>query len=283
MRVRLASGDPVEARIKGKRLRPVCGDRVEVEPIAEESDWLITGIHDRDNELRRPNLSGKVEVLAANIEKLIVMAAASPKPDWAIVDRYLCAAELMHVPAAVIYNKTDMHSEPGVDEVLAVFERIGYPTIRVSARTGENVEALGPELEDCVSIIVGQSGVGKSTLINLLVGDDAQLTASISEKRGEGKHTTVNSVMLDLPGGGAVIDSPGVRDYAPALSPDEVVLGYREIVSAAQHCRFANCRHLREPGCAVKAAVEHDEISVRRYDSYRHLLALTEKLTADRY
>ena len=283
MRVRLASGDPVEARIKGKRLRPVCGDRVEVEPIAEESDWLITAIHDRDNELQRPNLSGKVEVLAANIEKLIVMAAASPKPDWAIVDRYLCAAELMHVPAAVIYNKTDMHSEPGVDEVLAVFERIGYPTIRVSARTGENVEDLGPELEDCISIIVGQSGVGKSTLINLLVGDDAQLTASISEKRGEGKHTTVNSVMLDLPGGGAVIDSPGVRDYAPALSPDEVVLGYREIVSAAQHCRFANCRHLREPGCAVKAAVEHDEISVRRYDSYRHLLALTEKLTADRY
>ena len=107
--------------------------------------------------------------------------------------------------------------------------------------------------------------------------------ATISDKSGEGRHTTVNSAMLQLPGGGAVIDSPGVRDYAPALKPEEVVVGYREIAATGEDCRFANCRHLREPRCAVKAAVETGTISERRYASYRHLLALTEKLTRKQY
>jgi ribosome biogenesis GTPase len=138
-------------------------------------------------------------------------------------------------------------------------------------------------LRDGISIIVGQSGVGKSSLINRLQDDARQRTASISDKSGEGRHTTVNSVMLDIPGGGAVIDSPGVRDYAPALTPDVVARGFREIAGAAGNCRFSDCRHLREPGCAVKDAVGRDEISLRRYDSYRHLLANTEKLDARRY
>jgi ribosome biogenesis GTPase len=134
-----------------------------------------------------------------------------------------------------------------------------------------------------VSIIVGQSGVGKSSLINRLLGDEQQRTASISTKKGEGRHTTVNSALLQLPCGGAVIDSPGVRDYAPALRPEDVAVGYREIASAAQNCRFANCNHLREPGCAVKDAIDDGAISKRRYDSYRHLLALTKKLDARQY
>ncbi len=144
------------------------------------------------------------------------------------------------------------------------------------------MEAVAALLRDGVSIVVGQSGVGKSSLINRLLQDDRQRVAAISNKRGEGRHTTVNSAMLQLPGGGAVIDSPGVRDYAPALRPDEVVVGYREIAAAGRDCRFANCRHLREPGCAVKAAVETGSISKRRYDSYRHLLAKTSKLAGKR-
>ena len=283
MRLLLPDGRKVDARIKGKRIQPVCGDRVAAEPIVDEPDWLITSVCERRNQLTRPNLRGKVEVLAANIDTLLVMAAPAPVPDWSIVDRYLCAAELIEAVAAIVFNKTDLPADESVDEVLDDYARIGYRTVRCSAKTGQNIDAVAALLRDGVSIIVGQSGVGKSSLINGLLRDDRQRVAAISGKRGEGRHTTVNSVMLALPGGGAVIDSPGVRDYAPALQPNEVVAGYREIASAGFDCRFANCRHLREPGCAVKKAVEKGTISTRRYDSYRHLLALTAKLTDARY
>jgi ribosome biogenesis GTPase len=283
MQLLLPDGDRIDARIKGKRIKPVCGDRVEAEPIAGETDWLITALCDRRNELTRPNLRGRVEVLAANIDRLLVMAAPAPDPEWSIVDRYLCAAELIDASAAVIFNKADLAAGESADEVLDDYSRIGYHAVRCSAKTGLNMDAVAALLRDGVSIIVGQSGVGKSSLINYLLQDDRQRVATISDKSGEGRHTTVNSAMLQLPGGGAVIDSPGVRDYAPALQPGEVVVGYREIAAAGQDCRFANCRHLREPGCAVKSAVETGAISKRRYDSYRHLLALTEKLTRKQY
>ena len=283
MQLLLPDGGRVDARIKGKRLKPVCGDRVEAQPIPGEPDWLITAIGERRNQLTRPNLRGKVEVLAANIDRLMVMAAATPEPDWSIVDRYLCAAELIDADAAVVFNKIDIPAAEAFEEVLDEYARIGYPALRCSAKTGHNVDAVAALLRDGVSIIVGQSGVGKSSLINRLLKDDRQRVAAVSDKSGEGRHTTVSSVMLQLPEGGAVIDSPGVRDYAPALQPDEVVAGYREIAAAARDCRFANCRHLREPGCAVKAAVDDGTISKRRYDSYRHLLALTTKLMSGQY
>lgn len=283
MQLLLPDGGRVDARIKGKRLKPVCGDRVEAQPIPGEPDWLITAIGERRNQLTRPNLRGKVEVLAANIDRLIVMAAATPEPEWSIVDRYLCAAELIDADAAVVFNKIDIPAAEAFEEVLDEYARIGYPALRCSAKTGHKVDAVAALLRDGVSIIVGQSGVGKSSLINRLLKDDRQRVAAVSDKSGEGRHTTVSSVMLQLPEGGAVIDSPGVRDYAPALQPDEVVAGYREIAAAARDCRFANCRHLREPGCAVKAAVDDGTISKRRYDSYRHLLALTTKLMSGQY
>ena len=280
MLLQLSDGRRVDARIKGKRIKPVCGDRVEAEPLPDEPDWMITAICSRRNQLTRPNLRGKVEVLAANIDRLLVMAAPAPEPDWSIVDRYLCAAELIDASAAVVFNKSDLQGDESVDPVLDDYARIGYRTVRCSAKTGLNIEAVNALLRDGVSIIVGQSGVGKSSLINRLLQDERLRVASISDKSREGRHTTVNSALLQLPDGGAVIDSPGVRDYAPALQPDEVVVGYREIAAAGQGCRFANCRHLREPGCAVKLAVEEGAISRRRYDSYRHLLALTTKLTS---
>jgi ribosome biogenesis GTPase len=283
MQLQLDGGARVDARIKGKRIKPVCGDRVEAEPIQGEADWLITSVCERRNELTRPNLRGRVEVLAANIDRLLVMAAPTPEPDWSVVDRYLCAAELIAADAAVVFNKSELAAADAADAVLQDYSAIGYTTVRCSAKTGLNIDAVAALLRDGVSIIVGQSGVGKSSLINRLLDDEQQRVAAISDKSGEGRHTTVNSAMLRLPGGGAVIDSPGVRDYAPALRPDEVVAGYREIASGANDCRFANCRHLREPGCAVKNAVERGTISERRYDSYRHLLALTTKLTSGQY
>tara|TARA_R110002096_G_scaffold117236_4_gene254164 strand:+ start:5679 stop:6536 length:858 start_codon:yes stop_codon:yes gene_type:complete len=285
MALRLADGGEVHARIKGKRLKPVCGDQVSAEPIEGESDWLITAIRERRNELARPNSRGQVEVLAANLDALVVVAAASPVPDWFIVDRYLCAAELMGVEPIVVFNKTDLLEGHDIEiDELQEYRDIGVVTLECSAESGAGLPVLQQHLAGRQAIIVGQSGVGKSSLINEMAVDSRQRTAGISAKTGEGRHTTVNSVLMTLRSGGAVIDSPGVRDYAPALTElADVARGFREISAASQHCRFANCRHLREPGCAVKAALDDGAISFRRYESYKRLMNLTAKRTNNRY
>jgi len=283
MRVRLPDGAEVDARIKGKRLKPVCGDTVTIEPLPDEHDWLITGVDERRNELTRPNASGRIEVLAANVDYVCVVAAAAPKPDWFIVDRYLCAAELMSIGAAVVFNKVDLDGGPAAGE-LEVYRRIGYDVVPCSAVSGAGIDELATLLEGRRSIIVGQSGVGKSTIINRLIGAEIQPTAAISHKTREGRHTTVSSTMIPLPAGGEIIDSPGVRDYAPALQSAAIASqGFREIRRAAQECRFTNCWHLREPGCAVKEGAETGEISPRRYESYKRIVNLTRKLADGRY
>jgi len=283
MRIRLADAVEVDARIKGKRLRPVCGDHVDAEPIENESDWLITKIAKRRNELTRPNMRGQVEVLAANLDYLIVVAAFEPKADWFIVDRYLCAAELMGIDAGIVFNKIDLGQDLPADE-LGTYEAIGYDVVTCSAESGNGIEGVRNLLRSHCAIIVGQSGVGKSSIINSLVGDELQKTSQISDKSREGRHTTVNSAMISLPDGGVIIDSPGVRDYAPALESSAVASqGFREIREAAQECRFANCRHLREPGCAVKDRCETGAISARRYESYKRIVNLTEKLSEGRF
>jgi ribosome biogenesis GTPase len=285
MGLKLASGEEVAARIKGKRIKPVCGDKVMAEPIENETDWLITTISDRRNELTRPNMRGQVEVLAANVDALVVMASVSPLPDWYIVDRYLCAAELMGVNSIVVFNKIDLLAGHDIEiPELQEYREIGLPVFECSAETGGGVAEVRSALAGQCGIVVGQSGVGKSSLINRLVAESQQRTADISHKTGEGRHTTVNSVMIPLHGGGSVIDSPGVRDYAPALSASsDAALGFREIAAAAQSCRFANCRHLREPGCAVKDGVDQETISYRRYESFKRVVNLTDKLSDGRY
>jgi ribosome biogenesis GTPase len=279
MRLRLNDGSEVTGRLKGKKIRPVCGDLVEVQIITNEPEWLITNISPRKNELSRPDRRGRVEILAANIDRIVVITADAPAADWFIVDRYLAAAELINVSALVVFNKTDLGTATETSAAeLTDFAKIGHQTVSCSAKSGDNLDELQHHLRDQTAIIVGQSGVGKSSLINYLIKDADQQTAALSKSTGEGRHTTVNSVMWSLPEGGAVIDSPGVRDYAPAInSTDLVARGFREIDGQSQNCRFANCRHLREPDCAVKSAVDAGDISARRYESYRRLLALSQK------
>jgi len=285
MRLAMADGTEVDARVRGKMLRPVCGDRVSAEPLPGEHDWLITAVEPRRNELARPDSRGRAEVLAANVDYLLVVAATEPRPDWFIVDRYLCAAEMMRADAGIVFNKSDLLAAD--DEVRAALDNyaaIGYDTVVCSAHTRDGIDVIRNLLCNRVAIIVGQSGVGKSSIINALFEDGRQKTGPVSEKSGEGRHTTVNSVLLQVPGGGSVIDSPGVRDFAPALeSAESAAGGFREISALAADCRFANCRHLREPGCAVKDAASTGRISARRYESYKRVVNLTRKLTEGRY
>jgi ribosome biogenesis GTPase len=282
--LRLDDGGDGAGRVKGKTIQPVCGDKVEVQPIPNEPEWLITEILPRVNQLTRPNQRGKVEVLAANLDAIVVVAADSPAPDWFIVDRYICAAELMGAATAVVFNKADLgHIERPSADALADYARIGYVTLRCSAKRGQNLKPLQDFLASRTAIVVGQSGVGKSSIINKLTGDDGRLVAALSVASGEGRHTTVNSMLLSLSNGGAVIDSPGVRDYAPAIDePADAAHGFREIRESSNNCRFGNCRHLKEPGCKVKADVAEGRIDERRYESYRRLLFAAERL-AERF
>lgn len=274
-------GRRVPARTRGKRLRVVCGDRVQAEPIAGEADWLVTAIGERRNELARTDSRGRAETLAANLDQLAVTVAVVPEPDFFIVDRYLCAAELMGADAAVLYNKIDLldpaaGGEPGE---LAEYAALDYPVLKLSAETGAGLDGLARLLTGRVSMLVGQSGVGKSSLINALVPEADRRVADVSLARREGRHTTVAAEMLALPDGGCLIDSPGVRDFAPHIAEDaDVQRGFREIRAAAARCRFNDCRHRSEPDCAVRRAVEDGEISERRYTSYRRLLNLTRQL-----
>ena len=282
--LRLNGGGDGEGRIKGKAIQPVCGDKVEVQPIPNEPDWLITKILPRVNQLTRPNQRGKVEVLAANLDAIVVVAADSPAPDWFIVDRYICAAELMGAATAVVFNKADLgYIKQASADALAEYARIGYVTLHCSAKLELNLEPLQDFLALRTAIITGQSGVGKTSLINTLTGQDGRPVAPVSVASGEGRHTTVNSTLLSLPNGGAVIDSPGVRDYAPAIDrPSDAARGFREIRESSRTCRFSNCRHLKEPACNVKADVAAGKIDERRYESYRRLLFAAERL-AERF
>lgn len=265
------------AFVARRGLRLVCGDRVRW-LAGDTEDRAVVEQLPRQSELRRPDSRGRSEVLAANITQLVVVCAPSPSPDPFIIDRYLAAAEVMGVAAALVANKTDLAAElpAGLAEE---YEALGYPVLRVSAATGAGLDALALLLRAQRSLLAGQSGVGKSSLLNALVPGIEAATDGISAATGEGRHRTTATTLYRLSCGGELLDSPGVRDFAPALDdPRLAATGFREIVAAAHDCRFANCRHMKEPGCAVKAAVEDGRISARRYESYRRLLRLTEDL-----
>jgi ribosome biogenesis GTPase len=264
--------------LSGRRLRAVCGDRVEWARPVDDSDGLVATIDDRDTELTRPSRRGTTEVLAANLTQVVVVAAPRPDPDPFLVDRYLAAAELMGASACVAYNKVDL--DPGGEAMeLTEFSAIGYAVIAVSAKTGQGLDTLREIFRDHTSILVGHSGVGKSSLLNALIPGVDAATAALSDASGEGRHTTTASALHRLPTGGELIDSPGVRDYAPSVIPTrDIAKGYREIVAREQGCRFTDCIHLDEPDCAVKQAVGDSEISARRYESYRRLVRLMERI-----
>lgn len=271
-----ASGQRIQCILKGRKLRAVCGDRVRW--YRQDHGGVVTAIEPRRNELQRPDSRGMVEVLASNITQIAVVIAPQPPVDEFLADRYLAAARLMGAEAIVVCNKQDLGSVSLAGE----YQGIGYAVVEVSAETGSGIDKLAGLLRDQTSVLVGQSGVGKSSLSNALVPDLDVTTRSLSEATGEGRHTTTTAVLHHIPDSGEIIDSPGVRNFAPPpTEPSRVDLGFPEFDSAIEHCRFNDCLHLREPGCGVIAAVESGDIPARRYRSYRELLRLMERLTAN--
>jgi ribosome biogenesis GTPase len=282
--VETQDGTRLPAELFGKRLSVVCGDEVTVRPARAGDAPRVVSIAPRRTLLARTDSRGRTEPLAANLTLLCAVMAPEPAPDPFVTDRFLAAAAYAGIRAAVVVNKCDLPEAK--DESFLQLEReyrdAGYPVLALSAVDGNTVAPLAALLDKQVSILVGQSGVGKSTLTNALVPASSRPTRSISATTREGRHTTTSTALFRIPTGGELIDAPGVRDFAPALVDDATVQkGWPEIVNLAPSCRFNNCLHLREPGCAVIAAMEEGRVAARRYESYKRLLNIMRTLAPD--
>jgi len=279
-----ASDERLSAELFGKRLSVVCGDDVQVRPAAAGSndEARIVAVGPRRSLLARTDSRGRSESLAANLSLLAIVIAPQPLSDPYIVDRYLAGASYTGIDVAIIANKCDLGVTDEFNTLIEEYTHARYQVLRLSALQNDGVAALHSLLRQHVTMLVGQSGVGKSTLTNRLIPATQRPTRTLSGATGEGRHTTVSTALFRLPGGGELIDSPGVRDYAPALIDDAMVqVGWREIMALAPSCRFNNCLHLREPGCAVSAAVASGDMSTRRYESYKRLMSIMRGLAPD--
>ena len=267
---------------KGRRLGLVCGDWVNWTPSGSKQDLgIVQELLPRTTVLERPNNRGQTETLASNITQLLVVVCHKPMLDAFLIDRYTVAAELMGITCVLIWNKIDLvppEAQGQLQDQLEVFRDIGYNLLKTSAKHKEGLDELKTLLAEHTSILVGQSGVGKSSLLNALIPGLDAATAEISKATGEGKHTTTTAILHHLESGGEIIDSPGIRDYAPALVEAQVLpRGFLEFAKATP-CRFNDCSHLREPGCGVVNAVAEGIIDPRRFESYRRLANVMNKL-----
>lgn len=279
-------GQVIESKIKGNfRLKgirstnPVAvGDRVEL-VANQEGTAFISAIEDRRNYIIRKsqNLSKQSHILAANVDQAFLLVTVNhPQTSTIFIDRFLASAEAYRVPVVLIFNKSDLLTEDELHYermMMTLYQTIGYACHEISAATGEGVGQLIPLLQDKITLLSGNSGVGKSTLINRILPNANLRTAEISDAHNTGMHTTTFSEMLELPEGGYLIDTPGIKGFgAFDMEPEELTSYFKEIFKFSEGCRFSNCTHTHEPGCAVLAAVENHHIAASRYQSYLSML-----------
>lgn len=288
-------GSTVECKVKGNfRLKgirstnPVAvGDRVELieqttEGAGAEHFFWITAIEDRRNYIirRSQNLSKQSHILAANVDQaFLVVTVNYPETSLTFIDRFLASAEAYNVPVVLVFNKTDLLDEDErrlQDGIMRLYDTVGYRCVAISAETGEGVDMLHQMLDGRITLLSGNSGVGKSTLINRIIPDAQLRTAEISDAHNTGTHTTTFSEMLRLKSlseGTYIIDTPGIKGFGTFdMEPEEITSYFKEIFHFSQHCRFNNCTHTHEPGCAVLEALENHYIAQSRYQSYLSML-----------
>ena len=284
--VATADGATFPAELFGKRLTCVCGDEVMIRPPSRSSGDVakVVTVAPRRTAFARTDSRGRTEPLAANLSLLAVIIAPEPVPDPYIADRYLAGAALAGITGIVVVNKSELPSaaDDEFQAYVSEYDAAGYEVLRLSAHSSDTVMQLKARLDGAVAMLVGQSGMGKSTLTNALAPESSRPTRTISESTGEGRHTTVSTALFRIPGSGELIDSPGVRDYAPPPVEDsQVQFGWPEILALSPQCRFNNCLHLREPRCAVTAAVAAGTLSSRRYESYKRLVNIMRGLAPE--
>ena len=276
-------------RLKGIRsTNPVAvGDVVTITPSPDGQTALIEDIEDRRNYIIRKasNLSKQSHIIAANVDMAALVATiAHPETSTTFIDRFLASAEAYRVPVLLIFNKTDLYDEEELKqmhELVALYQSIGYKCLTCSAEKGNGIDELQAELMGKTTLLSGNSGVGKSTLLNLLVPDAEAKTAEISAAHDAGMHTTTFSQMFFLPQGGALIDTPGIKGFGTFdMEREEVSHYFREIFKTSADCRFGNCTHTHEPGCAVLQAVAEGKIAESRFNSY---LSMLEDKDEDKY
>lgn len=292
--VKTSDGEIVNCRIKGKfriqgikSTNPVAvGDYVTFS-VTPEGEGLISEIAERKNYVvRRPaNLSKQRHIIAANVDQaLLIVTVNYPETSTTFIDRFLATCEAYRVPAKIIINKKDFYSEEELEymrNLMFLYEQIGYQCFAVSALTGEGVEDIRSLLSGSVSLLSGNSGVGKSSLINAVCPDFKAKTGEISEIHNKGMHTTTFSEMFELDEGTYLIDTPGIKGFGTIdFEKEEVGHFFPEIFRVSKDCRFGNCTHVHEPGCAVIKAVEESFISQSRYNSY---LSVMEDCDAGKY
>jgi ribosome biogenesis GTPase len=284
--VKTDDGSLIECKIKGNfRLKgirstnPVAvGDRVKIVRNVEGTAF-ITDIGDRSNYIIRksPNLSKQSHIIAANIDQaFLIVTVNHPQTSTTFIDRFLASAEAYRIPVILVFNKIDILSPEDVEYqkmMVHLYETIGYECLSVSAFDNSIIECFRPLLENKITLFSGNSGVGKSTLLNTLIPGLNLRTSEISEAHDTGMHTTTFSEMLPLPYGGWVIDTPGIKGFGTFdMEPEEICGYFKEIFKYSKDCRFRNCTHTHEPGCAVRKAVEEHYISESRYNSYLSML-----------
>lgn len=249
------------------------GDSVLWEPCGQ-GQGRVMEILPRRSLLTRPGINGRIRAVAANLDQVFVVVASEPEPDWLLVDQYLAACEHRGLGAALVINKIDrLADRSAMKTMLADYEAVDYPCLLVSAKTAEGLSELRSQLAGKCSMLAGQSGVGKSSLTNALLPGKQLLTRELSEKAGLGRHTTTAATLYHLPAGGDLIDSPGVAVFGLSeMAAEDLANGYREFRSFLTECRFRDCRHLDDKGCAVLSAVEGGAVSAARYGRFRKLL-----------
>ncbi len=285
--VRLDSGTYIQCRIKGKfrlegikHTNPIAvGDKVTIEMESGREDGLIVKIHERKNYIIRKasNLSKQTHILASNLDQAIMVASlVQPATSLGFIDRFLATAEAYHVPAVIVFNKVDLNDETLqeiLDDTIRLYTNIGYPVIQTSAITNSNIDKMRELLKDKTTLVMGHSGVGKSTLLNAVTPDLQLRTGEISNYSNKGKHTTTFAEMFELPFGGNIIDTPGIKELGVVDFDEALVSHYfKEMRALVGQCKFNDCRHVNEPGCAVLKAVANGEISEERYRSYISIL-----------